>query len=90
MDLWGKALALVTEAEDDINKSDAAQTPDQKLAVAQIYATLSVAQELTTDETTTPRAVMVRGAVDGRARPVSMPPPPGWPWPPAVDLTRLG
>jgi hypothetical protein len=30
-------------------------TPDEKLAVAQIYATLSVAQELTTDETTTPR-----------------------------------
>jgi hypothetical protein len=30
-------------------------TPDQKLAVAQIYATLSVAEELTTDDTTTPR-----------------------------------
>jgi hypothetical protein len=55
MDLWGMALALVMEAQADIQKSDAAMTPDQKLATAQIYATLSVAQELTTDETTTPR-----------------------------------
>jgi hypothetical protein len=39
-------------------------TPDEKLAVAQIYATLSVAQELTTDETTTPRQQLGRGVVD--------------------------
>jgi hypothetical protein len=55
MDLWGLSLALVTEAHEDIQKSGAAMTPDQKLAMAQIYATLAVAQELTTDETTTPR-----------------------------------
>jgi hypothetical protein len=55
IDLWGMALALVTEAQGDIKKSDVAMTPDQKLAIAQIYATLSVAQELTEDSTATPR-----------------------------------
>jgi hypothetical protein len=55
LDLWGLSLTLVREAQQDIQESDAAMTPDQKLAMAQIYATLSVAQELTTDETTTPR-----------------------------------
>jgi hypothetical protein len=49
------ALDLVSEAREEIDRWGAAMTADQKLAVAQIYATLSVAQELTTDETTTPR-----------------------------------
>jgi hypothetical protein len=39
-------------------------TPDEKLTVAQSYATLSIAQELTTDETTTPRQQLGPGVVD--------------------------
>jgi hypothetical protein len=45
MDLWRMALDLATEARDDIEKSDVAMTADQKLATAQIYATLAVAQD---------------------------------------------
>jgi hypothetical protein len=35
MDLWGMALALVTEAQDEIQKSRGTMTLEQKLAVAQ-------------------------------------------------------
>jgi hypothetical protein len=55
VDLWRMALDPVTEAREEIDRSGAAMTADQKLAVAQIYATLSVAQELTAVETATPR-----------------------------------
>jgi hypothetical protein len=37
---------LATEAFDDIKRSGGEPTPDQKLALAQIHATLSVSQEL--------------------------------------------
>jgi hypothetical protein len=49
MDLWQTALDLATEARDDINKLGISMTPDQKLAAAQVYATLAVAQELAAD-----------------------------------------
>ena len=61
MDLWGKALALATEARDDIDKMGASMTPDQKLATARIYATLAVAQELAGDSPAAPES-NVRGA----------------------------
>ena len=54
MDLWRMALGLTTEARDDINKMGVSMTPDRKLATAQIYATLAVAQELAGDSPTAP------------------------------------
>jgi hypothetical protein len=61
MDLWGMALALATEARDDIDKMGVSMTPDQKLATARIYATLAVAQELAGDSPAAPES-NVRGA----------------------------
>lgn len=46
MSIWHEAFDLSTEAFDDIRKQGGEPTPDQKLALAQIYATLSVSQEL--------------------------------------------
>jgi hypothetical protein len=46
MDLWRSALDLATQAQDDIEKLGISMTPDQKLATAQVYAALAVAQEL--------------------------------------------
>lgn len=50
MNLWNVALDLATEARNDIAKLGTQMTPDQKLAIAQIYATLAVAQELAGDD----------------------------------------
>jgi hypothetical protein len=52
--LWRLALDLATEARDDIDKLGISMTPDQKLAAAQVYATLAVAQELAGDIPATP------------------------------------
>jgi hypothetical protein len=49
MDLWRMSLDLATDARDDIDKSGVSMTPDQKLAAAQVYASLAVAQELAGD-----------------------------------------
>lgn len=46
MSIWHDAFDTATEAFDDIKRSGGEPTPDQKLALAQIYATLSVSQEL--------------------------------------------
>ncbi|HET6918258.1 MAG TPA: hypothetical protein VFI46_02210 [Jiangellaceae bacterium] len=50
MDLWRMALDLATEARDNIDKLGNDMTADQKLATAQIYATLAVAQALAEDQ----------------------------------------
>ena len=63
------SLDLATEARDDINKSGVSMTPDQKLAAAQVYAALAVAQELAGDEFGGAPAVADRGAaVAGRGQ----------------------
>lgn len=46
MNLWNNANDMANEAVSDIRKSGGEPIPDQKLALAQIYATLSVSQEL--------------------------------------------
>ncbi len=46
MAIWHEAADLAGEALSDIRALGLAPTPDQKIALAQVYATLSVAQEL--------------------------------------------
>lgn len=46
MSMWDQAADAAIEAQDDIDKSGSPATPDQKIALAQVWATLSVAQEL--------------------------------------------
>ena len=46
MSIWHEAADLATEAASDIGKLGIEPTPDQKIALAQVWATLSVAQEL--------------------------------------------
>lgn len=48
MDMFSKAYDLALEAHSDLLRADigAEATPEQKLAIAQIYATLAVAQNL--------------------------------------------
>lgn len=46
MSIWHEAADLATDAQRDIEKSHGTATPDQKIALAQVWATLSVAQEL--------------------------------------------
>jgi hypothetical protein len=55
MDLWRMGLDLATEARNDIDKLGISMTPDQKLAAAQVYAALAVAQELAGDKPAAPR-----------------------------------
>lgn len=44
--MWHEAADLANNAVDDIKKQGLEPNPDQKIAFAQVYATLSVAQEL--------------------------------------------
>lgn len=44
--MWHDAADLANEARADIERGGLEPTPDQKVALAQVYATLSVAQEL--------------------------------------------
>lgn len=46
MSMWDQSVDAAIEAQDDIDKSGSPATPDQKIALAQVWATLSVAQEL--------------------------------------------
>ncbi|SNR43964.1 hypothetical protein SAMN06265360_10610 [Haloechinothrix alba] len=46
MTIWHEAADLANEAERDITHDALSPTPDQKIALAQVRATLSVAQEL--------------------------------------------
>ncbi len=57
MNLWNEALNLATEAREEINKLGAHMTPDQKLATAQVYAALAVAEQLAGDEPAAPQTI---------------------------------
>lgn len=46
MSMWHQAADLANGAVDDIKKQGLEPNPDQKIALAKVYATLSVAQEL--------------------------------------------
>lgn len=46
MNMWGGAFDMANEAVEDIRRQGTGPTADQKIALAQVYATLSVSQEL--------------------------------------------
>lgn len=46
MNIWHEAADLANAARQDIKRQGLEETPDQKSALAQVFATLSVGQEL--------------------------------------------